>query len=172
MIRFENGVPKAMWYSQHANGEAFKFDILKKDKSGKRPLSFSAHGSHALYPLPGTHDHTLPNLNLPFPLLLVDECDTGPIYDPLLSAYFYAFNTSTKKPEPYRAGDPVGFLMYRGRWGDEQYGDQDKRQMQLAGNRKFVGGPTGPMDKQLERKELWPESKWSKGQKVRGWLGL
>jgi hypothetical protein len=36
MIRFINGVPKYVWYSQHANGEAFEFDILNKDGSGKR----------------------------------------------------------------------------------------------------------------------------------------
>lgn len=36
-------------------------------------------------------------------------------------------------------------------------------------------GPTGPIDKQLDRKELWPQNRWSKGQKVRtsldaGWV--
>ena len=63
-------------------------------------------------------------------------------------------------------------MNYRGRWGDEQYPDSDKRQQQLVGNRKYVGGPTGPADKQLGRKEVWPESQWSKGQKIRGSLGL
>lgn len=36
MIRFSNGVPKYVWYSQHANGEAFEYHVLKKDKSGER----------------------------------------------------------------------------------------------------------------------------------------
>lgn len=42
MIRFVNGIPKFAWFSQHANGEAFKFEVLKKDKSGMRvsPLNF------------------------------------------------------------------------------------------------------------------------------------
>ena len=31
MIRFENGQPKAIWYSQHANGEAFTYDAVEKD---------------------------------------------------------------------------------------------------------------------------------------------
>ncbi|KAF2001306.1 hypothetical protein P154DRAFT_521706 [Amniculicola lignicola CBS 123094] len=172
MIRFENGVPKSAWYSQHANGEAFKFDVLKKDKSGKRPIAFCANGSHALFATDGTHDHTIPNLNLPFKLLLVDECDNGPIYDPLLSSYYYSFSTATNSFTPYDASTPIAFLNFNGRWGDEQYPDKDKRQTQLAGNRKYVGGPTGPKDKQLGRKEVWPQNSSSKGQKVRGWLGL
>lgn len=28
-------------------------------------------------------------------------------------------------------------------------------------------GPTGPIDKQLDRKEVWPQNQWSGGQKVR-----
>jgi hypothetical protein len=28
-------------------------------------------------------------------------------------------------------------------------------------------GPTGPIDKQLDRKEAWPQNQWSGGQKVR-----
>ncbi|KAF2478245.1 uncharacterized protein BDR25DRAFT_299902 [Lindgomyces ingoldianus] len=172
MIRFENGVPKVVWFSQHANGEAFKYEVLKKDKSGKRPLAFCAHGSHALYPTAGTHDHTIPNFNLPFKFLLVDQTDTGPLYDPLPCSYYYQYSTSSHSISPYNPSDPVGYLNYRGRWGDEQYPDKDKRQTQLAGNRKYVGGPTGPMDKQLERKMAWPESQWAKGQRVRGGLGL
>ena len=30
MIRFKNGVPDLVWFSQHANGEAFKYSILEK----------------------------------------------------------------------------------------------------------------------------------------------
>jgi hypothetical protein len=36
MIRFINGEPKYVWFSQHANGEAFTFSALQKDKPGKR----------------------------------------------------------------------------------------------------------------------------------------
>ena len=51
MIRFIGGVPKYVWYSQHANGEAFTFECLKKDQSGKRVSSLS-------YPFPSTSAFT------------------------------------------------------------------------------------------------------------------
>lgn len=34
MIRFSNGQPEAIWYSQHANGEAFTYGAVEKE--GKR----------------------------------------------------------------------------------------------------------------------------------------
>lgn len=52
LVRFENGVPTAVWYSQHANGEAFAWKTVLKDVAGKRPLVYAANGSHALYPTP------------------------------------------------------------------------------------------------------------------------
>lgn len=30
MIRFQSGTPQALWYSQHAEGQAFKYDVLEK----------------------------------------------------------------------------------------------------------------------------------------------
>lgn len=47
MVRFENGVPRSVWYSQHEYGEAYTYAAVQK--SGKRPLAFSAKGSHANY---------------------------------------------------------------------------------------------------------------------------
>lgn len=47
----------------------------------------------------------------------------------------------------------------------------DHRQDDLFGNKKYVGGPTGPLDKQLVRKEVWPENSNSKGQYIRKKLG-
>lgn len=38
--------------------------------------------------------------------------------------------------------------------------------------KKYVSGPTGPADKQLNRKEVWPESQFSSGQRVRTKLGV
>jgi Vacuolar protein sorting-associated protein 62 len=48
MIRFSSdGTPLEMWFSQHDNGEAFTYDAL--EKSGVRPVVYSANGSHANY---------------------------------------------------------------------------------------------------------------------------
>ena len=123
------------------------------------------------------------------PFLLVDETDKGPIYDPLKSSYFYTYTPSSSphttsapilgtftplRPTP---DAPTSFLRFAGHWGDAEYAADDPRQKgkNLLGFKKYVGGPTGPGDKQLERKEAWPENEWSKGQKVktklegRGW---
>jgi hypothetical protein len=36
MVRFVNGTPSAMWFSQHANGQAFTYAATEKGKDGKR----------------------------------------------------------------------------------------------------------------------------------------
>ena len=54
MIRFEKGQPKSIWYSQHEYGEAYTYDAV--EKIGKRPVVYSAKGSHANYVVAGKHD--------------------------------------------------------------------------------------------------------------------
>lgn len=43
MIRFQNGKPQALWYSQHDNGQAFTYDVVEKYGSVRvrLPLSVS-----------------------------------------------------------------------------------------------------------------------------------
>ena len=36
MIRFQDGTPTALWYSQHANGEAFTYESVEKYSDGLR----------------------------------------------------------------------------------------------------------------------------------------
>lgn len=54
MIRFKDGQPKTIWYSQHAFGVAYEYAAV--EKLGVRPVVYSAKGSHANYARPGAHD--------------------------------------------------------------------------------------------------------------------
>lgn len=51
MIRFLNGIPQTIWFSQHGNGEAFTYECV--EKHGQRPVVYSAQGSHANYATTG-----------------------------------------------------------------------------------------------------------------------
>ncbi|KAI9801732.1 MAG: hypothetical protein M1826_005129 [Phylliscum demangeonii] len=156
MIRFQDGRPQVVWYSQHSNGEAFIYDVVEKD--GQRPITYSAKGSHANYATAGPHDHSIPDLNLPFGPVQ-DRCDRGRLWDPLLAAYAYRYQPASQTFVPGPGYNPLGLVLYRGRWGDQQYPDADPRQhkiFDLAFTAKYVDGPTGPIDKQLDRKEVCP----------------
>jgi hypothetical protein len=51
MIRFSDGVPQAIWYSQHASGQAFTYGAT--ERKGKRPIGYVGNGTHAVYAIPG-----------------------------------------------------------------------------------------------------------------------
>jgi hypothetical protein len=161
MIRFKDGQPTEMWFSQHNNGQAFVFDAV--EKIGKRPVSYSARGSHANYAVPGVHDHTIPDMNTPVGFLL-DYTSKGTLWDPTLSTYFYNYNVSSveigeRGDFESIAGAPLGAMRYRGRWGDQQYpADDEKQPPKFFGFSKYVSGPTGPQDKQLNRRLICPDN--------------
>lgn len=155
MIRFRSGVPEAVWYSQHGNGQAFIYDSV--EKIGDRPVSYAARGSHANYAIKGIHDHLIPDLNLPNGLLR-DYTSRGSLWDPLRSAYWYVYDGHNEIFSSTGPGNPLGAMQYRGRWGDEQYPDSDQRQKSFFGFKKYVGGPTGPYDKDLNRTNMCSET--------------
>ncbi|KAF2007248.1 hypothetical protein P154DRAFT_453943 [Amniculicola lignicola CBS 123094] len=159
LIRFRNGLPTEIWYSQHANGQAFKYPVVQKHTDGLRPYVYSANGSHANYAMPGKHDHTIPNFNLPGGAL-EDHTDKGYLWDPLLSAYYYSFDAGSTSFKAYgdEGATPVDWLYWRGRWGDQEYPKSDKRQVKLFGQARYAGGPTGPIDKQLNREKVCPSN--------------
>ncbi len=155
MIRFQDGQPDAIWYSQHGNGQAFHYSTV--EKKGIRPITYSAEGSHANYAVAGVHDHTIPDLNLPAGFLQ-DYTSQGKLWDPTLSTYYYNYYANNQSFESI-AGSPIGAMAFKGRWGDEQYPDDDERQPPpFFGFRKFTSGPTGPWDKQLNRDKICPEN--------------
>jgi hypothetical protein len=155
MIRFQDGMPKEIWYSQHGNGEAFTYKTV--EKQGVRPIAYSAMGSHANYAIAGTHDHTIPDLNLPAGFLQ-DYTSQGLLWDPIKNTYFYNYNAENMSFSPADGDSPVGAMYFKGQWGDEQYKQDDPRQKFFFGFYKFVDGPTGPWDKQLNRTKVCPEN--------------
>ncbi|PNS19617.1 hypothetical protein CAC42_7461 [Sphaceloma murrayae] len=155
VIRFNNGVPSQIWYSQHSNGEAFTYTTIQKE--GIRPLVFSSNGSHANYATTGAQDRVLPDLDLPG-LVFNDYADSGPRWDPVLNSYFVKYDIASGDFEPYDDATPTAWLRFEGKWGDQQYPDSDPRQRSLFGLAyKFTGGPTGPRDKGLNRKNICPD---------------
>ncbi|KAF2146347.1 uncharacterized protein K452DRAFT_283624 [Aplosporella prunicola CBS 121167] len=185
MVRFENGTPTYVWYSQHSNGQAFAYKVLHKD--GKRPLNYIANGTHANYAIPGTHDHAIPNLNLPAGL--VEDHTDGPDtqgatrWDPLLGAWFFGYSNSSGSPvftalgagrggaegECAAAGAPTvdadaqvptNWLLFEGKWGDQEYPESDPRQKDWFDGllKRYGSGPTGPVRKQLGREKVCPDN--------------
>ncbi|OAP57611.1 hypothetical protein AYL99_08349 [Fonsecaea erecta] len=158
MVRFVNGAPTAMWFSQHSSGEAFSYSALQKYNNGERPIVYVANGTHANYAIPGVHDHTIPNFNtLAGPL--EDHTDAGLLWDPLVNAYVYSFDNSTGVFTAYNGQDPTAWLDFAGRWGDNQLSDSTPGQIDVFGERKYVAGPTGPKDKDLGRANVCPTGK-------------
>lgn len=126
----------------------------------KQPVIYSANGTHANYALPGTHDHTIPGLNLPEGPV-EDHTDAGPVWDPTLSTYYYTFEPSTSTFTASDENTPLNWLYFTGNWGDEKYSENDPRQKCPFGIDalcQYSGGPTGPIDKDLDRKEVCPDS--------------
>jgi hypothetical protein len=134
-----------------------------------QPIAYSANGTHANYAIPGIHDHTLPNINLPFPLIIPDHTSAGPLWDPTLSAYYYSYSNSTNASSsgavgtftPYDDDTPTDWLYFLGRWGDDKLPKSDPRQncpFGIDALCKWTGGPTGPVTKQLERTKVCPDN--------------
>jgi hypothetical protein len=163
-VRFHNGVPKAVFFSEHAFGEAYTWDAV--EKIGKRvsyagacnrtctntrqPIGFSATGTHAMYATAGVHPYVLPGG------ILHDVTDRGPLWDPSMNMYSYTYDyqrdhlaTSNLTPEA-----PIGFFYFAGHWGDKFYPLSDARQYRFLGQYHYVNGPLGPRFKNLGRQQI------------------
>ncbi|KAL2064657.1 hypothetical protein VTL71DRAFT_3795 [Oculimacula yallundae] len=146
MIRFQNGTPTAVWYSQHEFGFAFTYAAVQK--IGKRPVAFSAKGSHANY---AVADGLIPAH------IVYDRTQQGKLWDPTLSAYYYTYSISNKTftPTPIAGEEtPVNYLYFNGRWGDDQFPLSKKGQEEFHGYSKWIAGPQGPWFKSLDRVDV------------------
>jgi hypothetical protein len=155
MIRFRDGAPTGIYYSQHGDGAAYNWTDLVLSKDNGRPIVYSANGSHANYATAGNHTHDN---------ILVDYCDAGLLWDPVKSAYFYHLDANSfalkrlfPEAETNRDSNLTSWFYFRGRWGDAQYADYDPRQRTLpfVGQKRFLAGPPGPIDKQLLREGMY-----------------
>jgi hypothetical protein len=172
LIRFHNGVPKAVFFSAHSGGTAYTYNAVEKGKgSGRdgRPVLYSAFGSHAMYAMPGKHPYILPFG------ILADITDRGPLWDPVLNYYAYHFNTTPThdqdaksatmnlpladrqesfQPASRNPAAPTGWFWFTGHWGDKFYELYDWRQWRFVGQYHYVNGPLGPRFKNLGRSKV------------------
>ncbi|KAG5952958.1 hypothetical protein E4U53_007348 [Claviceps sorghi] len=181
MIRFEHGVPRGIFFSEHEGGQAYAWDAV--EKRGRRPVIYSAVGSHAMYATPGEHPYVLPFK------MLKDVTDKGPLWDPALNNYAYHYNYKLENhtrlddedadaadadadadadasgpaaeekppslvPAAKNPDAPTSWFHYDGYWGDRLYTLADMRQWRLFGQYHYVTGPSGPKFKQLSRSEM------------------
>jgi Vacuolar protein sorting-associated protein 62 len=148
MIRFDHGKPKAVFFSEHNFGSAYSYEAV--EKIGRRPVIYSAVGTHAMYATPGGHPYVLPWG------ILHDQTDRGPLWDPALNshAFTYDVNNQTLRASNLTPEAPTGWFHFGGRWGDKFYALGDKRQYRFLGQYHYVSGPFGPKFKHLGRKKI------------------
>ena len=148
MIRFHHGEPKAVFFSEHNFGSAYSYEAV--EKIGRRPVIYSATGTHANYATPGSHPYVLPWG------ILHDQTDRGPLWDPALNshAYTYDVDNDTLRASNLTPHAPTAWFHFAGRWGDKYYPLGDKRQYRFLGQYHYVSGPLGPKFKHLSRKKV------------------
>lgn len=153
-IRFHHGEPKAVFFSEHNFGSVYSYDAV--EKIGKRPVIYSAVGTHAMYATPGLHPYVLPWG------ILHDQTDRGPLWDPALNShtFTYDFKKDILRASNLTPKSPTSWFHFAGHWGDKFYPLGDKRQYRFAGQYHYVNGPLGPKFKNLGRKKICggPES--------------
>ncbi|KAL2259236.1 hypothetical protein VTK26DRAFT_7158 [Humicola hyalothermophila] len=167
MVRFQHGIPRAMFLSEHAGGKAYTWHALEKraqkDDKPPRPVIYSAVGSHAMYASPGMHPYVLPFR------LLKDITDKGPLWDPALNnlAYWYDYEVARDEaanstiqeytslvPAASNPDAPTSWFHFDGFWGDDIYPLSDRRQWRLFGEYHYITGPLGPKAKWLDRRKV------------------
>ena len=200
LVRFQNGQPKAVFFSEHNFGSAYSYEAV--EKFGKRVCRPNFHFPYPLLPFEHTYfshpktyllTHTL-YLSQPIlysavgthamystpgyqpyilPLgLLQDRTDRGPLWDPALNMLTYTYNhhTDILHPTASTPSAPTSWFFFNGHWGDKSYSLDDKRQYGLIGEYHYVNGPLGPRFKHLGRRKVC-EGAYEDPCIIRHWLG-
>ncbi|KAH3661615.1 hypothetical protein OGAPHI_006463 [Ogataea philodendri] len=156
LVRFYNGEPVIVWMSAHGGGGAYFYTNL--EKLDTHPVIFAARGTHANYASTGQHSHDLPYS------ILSDFTDRGPLWNPSLNFLGYTYDgTSVTFANGSHAGREQKFgnwLKFVGYWGDKKLPPDDPRQRWSPFEWKYIGGPCGPMCKNLLRISPCQRAKW------------
>ncbi|KAL1900590.1 Vacuolar protein sorting-associated protein 62 [Sporothrix stenoceras] len=163
MIRFVDGVPTGMYFSQHGAGSAYTWASLSKGTGANagRPLTYIGTGGHANYAKPGTEDYTIA-LGI-----VSDTTDAGFAWDMAQNYRGYWFDSASSTfteaggvnvgGSEESSTSPVegsAWLQWGGAWGDEQYATSRSGQYCIFGECHYTSGPTGPVAKNLGRTAL------------------
>jgi hypothetical protein len=165
MVRFVNGSPDVVYYSEHASGSAYKYSAV--DKIGVRPVSYIATGTHANYPvrLRPFHGRNLSSLliagvqkagnqnyeHIPFDILK-DQTDKGPVWDVTKNFRGFWYNPSSGAISIASGAGPGGanqpsegasWLNFSGFWGDKKWPTSRFGQYCVADECLMEDGPTG-----------------------------
>lgn len=168
LVRFKDGKPQQIFLSEHSWGEAYDWHVIEKylpnddgtmlstrtnssiHAHAKRPVVFSAEGSHAMYGTAGFHPYVAPFG------ILHDDTDRGPLWDPAANVKSYTYDLEHKKLRSSTDNPkaPTEWFDFNGHWGDKNYLLSDPRQYRFAGEYHYLAGPLGPKFKDLDRNEV------------------
>ncbi|ODV61833.1 uncharacterized protein ASCRUDRAFT_80214 [Ascoidea rubescens DSM 1968] len=179
LVRFYNKKPMLLWMSSHGGGDGYIFNAIEKfnhypnklqknrrrqkenktyDPRNKRPIIFSARGTHANYASVGQHAHDIPYS------ILSDFTDRGPLWDPSLNFLGYTYdsndNLTPQNGSHYPESTYGDWLKFRGHWGDKKIPPSDSRQVWSPWEWKYIDGPRGPLNKNLIRTITCQRFKW------------
>jgi len=154
MVRFVNGEPQYVYYSEHSGGKAYNYSAV--EITNGRPTVYIATGSHANYPTSGEQDY---EPYVPFGILH-DSTDKGTYWDVTQNYRGYYYDVATQaftssggagQGATLQAAEGTDWLKFLGKWGDAQLPTSADGQFCISTECFYSGGPTGPFDKNLGR---------------------
>jgi hypothetical protein len=147
MVRFVNGVPTNVYLSAHSAGTAYTYGALPK--SGQRPITYIARGTHANYATAGSQPYPVPIIGPIF-----DSTSKGQLWDVTKNYRGFWFDNSTKvftvasgagSGASSETSEGSGWLSFQGKWGDDTPPTDilHNDQYCISTECHYVAGPTG-----------------------------